>query len=133
MFLFLNINYSGDNMSKETFKTFARSHPELAGQVMKNNVSWQKLYELYEIYGENNPIWNDYFSKNNLPNYSQNPAATFKDLVSMIKNIDLDSVQKGVNNLQKTIGLLQDIGLGSTTSGAVESFEPKPLYQYFED
>ena len=30
-------------MSKETFKAFARSHPELATSVMKNNATWQKL------------------------------------------------------------------------------------------
>ena len=35
-------------MSKETFKVFARSHPELATQVINNTTSWQKLYELYQ-------------------------------------------------------------------------------------
>ena len=120
-------------MSKETFKIFARSHPELAAQVINNTTSWQKLYELYEIYGEDNKIWADYFPKT-LPQISQpsTTTATVKDLVNMVKNIDLDSVQKGVNNLQKTIGLLQDIGLGSS-SKPTEPYEPRPLYQYFED
>ena len=34
-------------MSKESFKDFARLHPELATQVVNNKISWQKLYELY--------------------------------------------------------------------------------------
>lgn len=119
-------------MSKETFKIFARSHPELATQVINNKTSWQKLYELYEIYGENNSVWDDYFSKNLTQLTTANANATFKDLFNMIKNIDLDSVQKGVNNLQKTIGLLQDIGLGNS-KGISDSYEPRPLYQYFED
>ena len=38
-------------MSKESFKDFARLHPELATQVVNNKISWQKLYELYDIYG----------------------------------------------------------------------------------
>ena len=34
-------------MSKETFKAFARNHPELATSVLKNNTTWQKLYDIY--------------------------------------------------------------------------------------
>ena len=49
----------------------------------------------------------------------------------MIKNVDLESVQKGVTNLQKTIGLLQDIGIGAATKEKV--YEPRPMYKYFDD
>ena len=35
------------------------------------------------------------------------------------------------NNLQKTIGLLQDIGIG--TKPKEQTYEPRPLYQYFDD
>ena len=48
-------------MSKETFKLFARNHKELATAVLQGKATWQQLYELYEIYGENHSIWNDYF------------------------------------------------------------------------
>ena len=125
-------------MSKETFKVFARNHPELATQVINNTTSWQKLYELYEIYGEDNKVWSDYFS-NTLSQVSKTATttttstATIKDLMNMVRNIDLDSVQKGVNNLQKTIGLLQDIGIGQSSTRQQESYEPRPLYKYFED
>ena len=47
-------------MSKESFKVFARNHPELATKVMNNDVSWQKLYELYEMYGEESDVWDNY-------------------------------------------------------------------------
>ena len=49
-------------MSKDAFKSFARSHTELANYVMSGKTNWQKLYELYEIYGENSSIWDDYLS-----------------------------------------------------------------------
>ena len=39
-------------MSKDTFKSFARLHPELATTVLNGKASWQQLYELFEIYGE---------------------------------------------------------------------------------
>ena len=103
-------------MSKESFLSFAREHPELAKEVLDKNVSWQQLYELYEIYGENHSIWNRYLKKD----FDLN---SFKDLFQMIKNIDLDSVQTGIQNIQKTIGLLQDIGIGKQTS--------EPIYRRF--
>lgn len=126
-------------MSKETFKIFARSHPELATTVMKGETSWQKLYELYDIYGENNSIWDNYLSpiirnETTITETAFQPN-TFKDFFNTFKNIDLDSVQKGVTNLQKTVGLLQDIGLGSKApqTATRNTYEPRPMYRYFED
>lgn len=121
-------------MSKETFKLFARNHPELASAVMKGQASWQKLYELYDIYGETNSVWDSYFNTVKTVESTFQPN-TFRDFFNTFKNIDLDSVQKGVNNLQKTVGLLQDIGLGSKNrnQAADSSYEPRPMYKYFED
>ena len=113
-------------MSKELFKSFVRLHPELGTAVMNNKTTWQKLYEIYDMYGEDSSIWDKYFT-----NTSVTKTSSFSDLIEMVKNIDLDSVQKGVNNLQKTIGLLQDIGIGTAVKDKV--YEPRPLYKHFED
>ena len=115
-------------MSLDLFKQFARTHPELATSVMNNKTSWQKLYELYEMYGENSSVWDKYFIKKAT---TGEVTSSFSDLFNMIKNVDLESVQKGVNNLQKTIGLLQDIGIGTTTKE--QKYEPRPMYKYFDD
>lgn len=113
-------------MSKETFKLFARDHPELATSVLSGKTTWQKLYELYDIYGESSPVWDTYFKKNTLPSQS-----TFKDLFNTFRSLDMESVQKGVINLQKTIGLLQDLGIGSKETPP--TYEPQPIYRRFED
>ena len=112
-------------MSKETFKIFVRKHPELADYVLKNNTSWQQFYELYELYGEDNSIWNNYFNKSSISDSITSGASTIKDFINNLKNIDMESVQKGINNIQKTIGLLQDIGISNN--------ESKPIYKRFED
>ncbi len=119
-------------MSKETFKIFAKNHPELATSVLKNTTTWQKLYEIYEIYGESSNIWNTYITPSNTASSLNKTSTSFKDLFNTVKNIDLDSVQKGVENLQKTIGLLQDIGFTNTKS-TKNLYEPRPLYKHFED
>lgn len=90
-------------MSKESFITFARNKPELAKIVLRGDASWQQLYELYEIYGEKNSVWDNYLKKDIDLNQ-------FKDLFEIIKKVDLNQVQSGIENVQKTIGLLQDIG-----------------------
>jgi hypothetical protein len=112
-------------MSKESFKVFVRKHPELANKVLKGSTSWQQLYEIYELYGENNSIWNTYFSKETITDSITTSATTIKDFINNLKNIDMDSVQKGINNIQKTIGLLQDIGISNK--------DPQPIYKRFED
>lgn len=90
-------------MSKDKFLSFARVHPELAKEVISGKVSWQQLYEIYEIYGEKHTIWNDYL-KNDFD------FNTIKDFFEMVKKIDLNHVQNGIENIQKTISLLQDMG-----------------------
>lgn len=132
MYNFISSTYIllGGYMSKELFKQFVRRNPELGNSVMNNTTSWQKLYELYEMYGEESSVWDKYIVRN-LVTTPAPTESTFSDLLSMIKNVDLESVQKGVNSLQKTIGLLQDIGLGSSRKEPV--YEPRPLYQRFDD
>ena len=90
-------------MSKENFIKYARRHPEFANYVLNGKITWQQLYEIYEIYGEDNNIIENYNSNNIDLN-------SFKDVFKVIKNIDLDSIQNSIGSLQKTISLIQDIG-----------------------
>lgn len=113
-------------MSKETFKSFVRIHPELADYVLKNSISWQQLYEIYELYGDNSSVWNKYFTKEKAVDSITTGASTIKDFINNLKNIDMESVQKGITNIQKTIGLLQDIGITNKN-------ESEPIYKRFED
>ena len=115
-------------MSKEKFKDFARLHPELARNVLSNKTSWQKLYELYDIYGENSSVWNEYFD-----NTTVSYEGKISDIMSTIKKVDLKSVQSGIQSIQKAIGLLQEVGIGKTKDLPSSKYESRPLYKYFED
>lgn len=113
-------------MSKESFKIFANNHPELVDHVLNGEVSWQRLYEIFDIYGENNKIWSRYIN-NTTSNVNE---LNFKDIFSNLKNIDMDSFQKGVENLQKTIGLLQGLSFGNN---ADKPYIPREPYHHMED
>lgn len=111
-------------MSKENFKNFAKEHPELADNVLKGKTTWQKLYELYDIYGEKSNIWGRFQSPH------EELQLPLKDFFQTLKNLDMETVQKGVTNLQKTIGLIQDLGI---TQKQNTNYEPQPIYRRFED
>ena len=112
-------------MSKEEFKSFAQKHPELAREVLSGKTTWQKLYELYDIYGESSNVWNSFIEKT-----SELSPSTIKDIFNTVRNLDMESIQKGVTNIQKTIGLLQELGFTKESS---HTYEPKPIYRRFED
>ncbi len=120
-------------MSKENFKNFVKIHPELATHVINKKNTWQDFYELYELYGESNNVWDHYFKTNLTSVPAKDKASSMSELINMVKKVDLDSVQKTVGNLQKTIGLLQDIGIGGSTATKTSSYEPRPMYKYFDD
>ncbi len=125
-------------MSKVEFKEFVRKNPHLIDVVSKNETSWQKLYELYDLYGEENEVWNKYKKTNATSNQNNNQAnlnnsfSTFKDLFNFVKGIDLNSVQKGLNSLDKAIEAFKEL-TPTAAKGAAEAYEPRPTYRYFED
>ena len=120
-------------MSKENFKLFARNHPEFVNYINNGKTSWQKLYELYDIYGENSNVWDKYFTPLKKDVNTINAPTSFSDIIKTLKHVDLNSVQKGIENVQKTIGLIEGLGLGAASKEIKNNYEPRPMYKYFED
>lgn len=122
-------------MSKEDFKNFVRRNPNLASHVNNNEISWQKLYEMYDLYGENSNVWNDYLNPvqdRSVPKVTPANEMAFKELVNMVKSIDLEKVRSGIEGVQKTISLVQDLGFGSNNK-VREEYQGRPLYQHLDD
>ena len=113
-------------MSKLEFKDFVRKNTSLIKFVENGETTWQKLYELYDLYGENSSIWDKYLKTNSL-----NANNSFKDLINFIKGIDLNNVQKGISSIDKAIDAFKDIIPSKDNN--VENYEPRPTYKYFED
>lgn len=124
-------------MSKENFKNFVRSNPILARHVNNNEISWQQLYEMYNLYGENSEVWNDYLTirenRSSLPIVTRANERAFQELINMVKNVDLEKVRHGIEGVQKTISLVQDLGFGNNRNSNREEYQGRPLYQHFED
>ena len=121
---------------KEAFKNFARLHPELVSYIKSGEMSWQKFYEMYDLYGEDEQIWSDY--QKTEPKVEtvkkENKITGMADVLTWLKMIDLDSLQEGVSSLQRVLGVFQDLsGNKTTTNNDKGEYKPRPLYRHFED
>lgn len=114
-------------MSKEEFKAFVKKKPALATYVKNNKVTWQSLYEIFELYGANNVIWDDYLKNNN----NNKLTSSFNEIVNTIKSIDLDRLQNGIESIQNTISLIQNFGNSSTKNNT--NYEPRYHYHHMDD
>ena len=115
-------------MSVESFKRFVKDRPSLASYVSKREKTWQDFYEMYELYGENSEVWNDFV------NVSASSTFTIKDLFGMFKDIDVSQIQESINSIQKGIGYVEDI-IGSKENVNVSNrnnYEARPMYRYFD-
>ena len=117
-------------MSKESFKVFVRKHPSLIQYVNNNTMTWQKFYDIFDLYGEDSDIWEKYFKDDDASSFK---IDNIRELLNMVRNVDLDFVQKSISGMQKAIGLIQDLGIGKNNSNNTEIYEPRPMYKYFED
>ena len=111
------------NSNPALFKEFVKSNPSLLKYVKNKEMTWQQFYEMYDMYGENNDIWNKYLidKKENKTN----------DFINYFKNINLDQLQESINSIQRVIGVFSDIENKNETKN--DNYEPKPIYKHFDD
>ena len=113
--------------NKEAFKNFARKHPELVSHIKSGNMSWQKFYEIYDIYGEDEKAWSSYLSKKTDPVINEN-------ITNKLKNIDMNSIQEHIKTAQKALSLVSELtAKGSTNVANAVPKVPRPINQFFED
>ena len=116
--------------TKEKFKDFVRNNPSLLQHVKDDKMTWQKFYEIYDIYGEDKSAWKDYLAPAAVATGAAAAATSF-DWLGFVKGLDLDSIQNGVASMQRVLGLFQDMSTTNTKTPEVK--KPRPLYKHFED
>ncbi len=118
----ITYNLIGDYMDNlDDFKMFVRNNPTFANFIKDGTMTWQKFYELYDMYGENSSIWNE---------YKKTEKTTINDIIKIAKNIDIDKLQDGVNSISKAIGLFSELFTNNKTE---DIYEPRAIYKRFDD
>ena len=122
--------------NKNEFKAFVKDNPKLIKYVNNGEMTWQKFYEMYDLYGENNDVWKEYLEdKKVISDVSKAGIAglTLSEVVNWFKNVDLDSLQEGIGNVQRVLGVVQDFTKKDKKDSETNKYKPRPLYRHFED
>ena len=114
-------------MKLDAFKKFVKNNPYLVNYVKNDKMTWQKFYEIYDLYGEEDNIWND-FKNNTDTNTNSSITTTLKEIVNLVKGIDLNSVRKALTSLDKAIEAFKGFNNNDT-----KTYEERPNNKYFED
>ncbi len=109
----------------DEFKKFVRENPHLINYVKSNKMTWQQFYEIYDLYGPNDNIWNDFKDNSS----QDNITSTIKGIVNLVKGIDLKSIQKALTSLDKAIEAFK--GFNSNENN--EIYQERPKNKFFED
>lgn len=118
-------------MSKEAFKVFVKNNPNLVNYVRNNEMTWQKFYEMYDLYGEDSEVWNNYLNNQSVNNQG-NVMDNFKGIFDLFKGIDLKTVQKTLTGLDKAIGTFKDFS-SNNNNNTNNIYETRPTDRYYED
>ena len=118
----------------DNFKEFVRNNNYLINYTKTGNKTWQDLYEIYDLYGEDTEVWNKYLAEDTRSTTTTNSKSPnyIDEVVKIAKNIDMDKVQEGINSLQKTLGLFGDL-FASKSGNNTKEYNPRPLYRRFDD
>lgn len=110
----------------DNFKLFIKGNPSFANYIADGSMTWQKFYELYDMYGEDSPIWDEYRKE-------KKKSPTLNDIVNLAKNIDMNKLQDGVNSLSKAVGLFSDLFTNRSTNNITNNYKPRAVYRRFDD
>lgn len=122
-----------DNSSKlSLFKEFVKNNSFLISYVRNGEKTWQDMYEMYDLYGEDEEAWESFLKKENKSSAVSKNSGYFDEFVKMAKNIDVNKVQEGITSLQKTLGLFGELFANKGENHSKE-YNPRPLYRRFED
>lgn len=112
---------------KEAFKIFIKNNPKLINYIKDHESSMQKLYEIYDIYGEDENVWEEYLKDRS--------SINLNNISNIVKNIDMNSIKGHINTAQKALSLVQEL-TGKVNEGVKaikKPLAPKPLDKFFED
>lgn len=122
---------------KEEFKNFVSKHPNLVSIVKDKSHTWQDLFEVYDLYGEDESLWNKYMDRTNTDQNKTVDTSSITELSKLFKNINIESVQKYIDTAQKAIGVIQQLtGAGAAAGVASAASGPevaRPINKIFED
>ena len=82
------------------------------------------------MYGEDSNVYDELLTPKN--EVKEASSTSFKEITNLFKNIDLDTVQRSVNGLQKAVSLISEI-VPKNNNEFTPNYEERPINRYYED
>ena len=122
----------------DDFKNFVKSNSFLIGYIRRGKRKWQEVYEIYDLYGEDEEAWEKFLTEDDVVEEKMDSGLAkngyMDEIINMVKRIDMDKVQEGISSLQKTLGLFGELFVNKNGTGVTgKEYNPRPLYRRFED
>ena len=83
-----------------------------------------------DMYGEESTVFDEVLTKKN--EVKESTSTSFKEITNLFRNIDLDTVQRSVNGLQKAVNLISEI-VPKNNDEYIPDYEERPINKYYED
>lgn len=102
-------------MSKlDEFKAFAHERPFLREKVKQGEMTWQELYERYDIYGPDDEIFKEKEPKKEEKEESSTSETKEKkegldSILDAISGFDVDKISDGLNGMKKILNVLSEV------------------------
>lgn len=122
----------------EQFKKFVKDKPYLANEVKDGKISWQTLYETYDIFGEEHEFFKQPEEEKPEPPQDTETASDTKNknsedqisrIVKSLQKIDTKKISDGLDNVKKIVGMIDELR-PTGSSSRIPSMRIKPFRRY---
>ena len=86
----------------DKFKEFIKDKEYLVDKVNNGETSWQKLYEVYDLYGEDASI----FKKSDEVKEETNGDNRMKNLLKAFEGVDMNKINENLDGVKKVLAVL---------------------------
>lgn len=86
-----------DNLNE--FKAFLKTIPGIKKDVISKKYTWQQIYEIYTMYGENDDFFKPY----------KTHQIDINDVLEIIKNVDLDTLSSSLQSIEKILNIVSTL------------------------
>ena len=104
----------------QEFKSFIKTKPEVLEKIHNNELTWQQVYETYDIYGSNHSLFGfkkkEESKEKEIKNEEKSSFKTRSEYVNnalkMFQDVDMDKVTNNLQSIQKVMGIFGEITKG---------------------
>lgn len=120
-------------MSKiDDFKLFIKTKPEVVNKIHNGELSWQMVYEIYDIKGENDPLFQN---EKSIKKTEENKSTTssINSALKAFQDIDMDKVTNNLQSIQKVLSIFSEFGKSNNSNETRTHSMSRGRYRRYND